>query len=377
MYKKLLCLFLLLYCICAKAQIKTYTDLYASPSNIPAEIIIPYIDSLLNADQLSNFWCDSDFNIWGNSLLSEIPLYAFKTYPEQYTVSLLGIIDLQDKNTFKITLGFFYNADSVSNGLLFVLNIVAKIDSNKKVRFSNFTNEIIKHWYTTKIGNITFYKEDKRLFNAHDARKMNQANDSLSKFFKRPTVKNIVYISCIDPFQLFKVKGYYFILNSYYAKSGAIVNYGYKGSKFERIIYSANNKEIYTHELVHFYTKQLVIDEKQTSRFADEGIATFLTGTSNISLQKHLSDLSNYIKKVKPDYKIIIANNSEKSVNNVEDIYLIGGLVAKMIYDKKGLNGLIDMLNVSIDDLPNKIGKILEVPAEDLSNILMAELKKY
>lgn len=98
---------------------------------------------------------------------------------------------------------------------------------------------------------------------------------------------NITYYSCINPKELFEIKGFDYNIMMYADKSGGLAELG-------NIIFSGNNSEIYTHEIVHIYTNNLY---PKIDKFIDEGFATYIAGSGKYDYEWHRNKLTKFISQ--------------------------------------------------------------------------------
>lgn len=67
----------------------------------------------------------------------------------------------------------------------------------------------------------------------------------------------------------------------------------------------------------------------------------------------------------------------EKKISDtVSTLYATGGLFAKLIYEKTGLEGIKKYLDTPCDQLINKLSELLSVKQEDLYEYAMSELRR-
>ncbi|MFI5221535.1 MAG: hypothetical protein ACHQK8_04350 [Bacteroidia bacterium] len=338
------------------------------------------IDSLVN-DEMSKNWDKSDYELWGNSLMSDLSFWIdnAKKYPTIYNISTLGIINMDDHRKYKVTIGITANVDSVNNAIIAIYSIIAVYDRTKNcIRFENITNEIIKDWYSVKIGNVIFYKEKEKQFNRTEADWSNHFSDSMAAFFKLKPIQNIVFFSSKNSYQVYQLKGIDYIGNMFFAGTGGFAIRGGKNSRFDHIIFSGNNMEKYDHEFVHLYTDLLIRDRNSSTAFADEGIATFLGGSDGHSLSYHLTALKDHLHKDSSlTFDKLFSNNAYKIDGNVKSTYSVGGLFAKLIYTKRNVDGLITFLNASQMNLKKVTADLLGVNENELAILFYEELEKY
>lgn len=141
------------------------------------------------------------------------------------------------------------------------------------------------------------------------------------------------------------------------AKTGGQSFWGGAGSEFEHILYSGNNREYYPHEICYFYINMLITQE--CSRLAEEGIATFMGGSSEQPYTYHARALKLYLDK-NPDRSIfdLFADNS-KINPHTSILYATGAVIADMVYEQKGLEGFKKFLAISEKQLKDEVPKIV------------------
>jgi hypothetical protein len=147
-----------------------------------------------------------------------------------------------------------------------------------------------------------------------------------------------------------------------------------------KIIYSGNNSSYFPHELVHLYTYHLV--PKDPHFWVGEGIATFYAGTSTYTFDGHMLKLKQFLDQ-NPEYDLSDISKLNKTIPNGEhksDLrYVIGGLLMKKIYDKEGVQGLVESLKYGTSDVDfyELLQDKLEVSKDDLDEYIKLEMKKY
>ncbi|AZA55194.1 hypothetical protein [Chryseobacterium sp. G0201] len=296
---------------------------------------------------------------------------------EYFKPTVLGIIDLIPSEKYYIKLALISNDHPQGNSIQVIYNLIANYDSkNKKVNFSKFTDWYIRDWYSEQVGNILYYKRNKKTFSEQQAHNLDEFNKELSEKFGIP-VKKITYFSCVDAFDVYHLKGFDYAPNMFFARHGGLVSYGGEGS-YEHIIYSANDNEFYPHELSHFYIDEF--SNNDTSRLASEGIATYLGGSGKpgLTYQHHLSVLNNFVKQNNIKINDMFIESKMKMIDSdVSTLYSIGALVAKIIYERNGINGWKEFLLLKESSLHKGISEILNVKESDLNALILSELNKF
>jgi hypothetical protein len=143
------------------------------------------------------------------------------------------------------------------------------------------------------------------------------------------------------------------------------------------IIYaSSNNTYYYPHEVVHLYVQKNFHGTYHP--WFNEGLATYLGGSLELSLNDHLKKLNIYLN-----------NHPEINLNNtldylrIDDVtnyeYTIGGLLCKLMYDKNGYEGIFKLLRAGSkdEDFYNTVEKYFGVKRENLNEFIRKEVAKY
>lgn len=352
--------------------------------------IVPNKEIILNAfndfynnkediDKTYSLFTKESQEKWGQGeILSTIyKLGKTEKSDNYYKPTILGIIDVVPSQKYLIKLALISNDDAVNNSIQVIYNIIADYDKeSKKVTFSKFTDWYLKDWYKIEVDNILYFKNKKEDFSLVESKKLSDFNIQMSKLFKVP-VKKMVYFSCKDAFELYDLRGFDCAPNMFFGRNGGLVFYGGKGN-YEHLIYSANNNEYYPHELSHFYIDDYSTDN--TSRIASEGIATYLGGssTNEMTYDYHLKILKKYLSNNKGQITDLFPVDTMKMIDSdVSTLYSSGSLLAKMIFDAKGLEGWKLFLDIPEKDLIKGVSKILSIKPDNLNSYLLKELNKY
>lgn len=315
---------------------------------------------MFKTEDYNKYFISEDLQKWGNKIGDYIRIFPKYKSESKYRFSIQGIEKI-DKDKYEVTVSITENIDSLNNFVISIYSFYSIKDNSNKYKFSLKLNDILDEWYKIKIGNIVFYKQDSSTFNREEAIKMNSDNIKFSEIFKTKPIDSIFYFSFQNTDEMFQTMGFNYIQNIHYSKTGALP---YIGKNFKRIIFAGNGKEIYSHELVHYYLDKMAVDTTiNYSRFTVEGICTFLGGSNDMALDSHLIKLRNLIKMGYDfDLKSNIQSKEIKYGDNgiSSNLYVIGGYFAKKIYEKKKLNGIISYLNTDSENLLAKIMQLLE-----------------
>lgn len=333
-----------------------------------------------NKETLRSFCTPSDQRLWGTFPFKEI---RFKEgwFGEKYPLrpSILGAVEVDSTSSFKkylVKIAYIANEDSVNNSIGCIYNFLVNLHSDGAgFSFERYSSYLLDQWYKKQVGNILYYKADQTTFNTADAIKMNSFNDSIAKIWNVDPLK-CVYFSCKNTVELFQLQGFDFVVNMFLAKTGGQASCGGKGSEFEHILYSGNNKEYYPHEICHFYINTLITQE--CSRLAEEGIATFLGGSSEQSYSYHARALKLYLDKNPEKSVVDLFSDNSKINEHTSILYATGAVIADMVYEKKGLEGFKKFLAISEKELKEKIPEMLGASSEKVfKDAFYKKLKQY
>jgi hypothetical protein len=142
----------------------------------------------------------------------------------------------------------------------------------------------------------------------------------------------------------------------------------------------ASNSDVFIHEITHLYTNK---HYPNSQRWFDEGFATFMGGSVGLSLKEHLKFLKEdlIIHKEYDLTNLLLYGNKKVNVNyNTSYLYVIGGLLCKLVYEKEGYEGIFKLLKVpnnSNVEFYSAIEKHIGVKQENLNEFLRKELEKY
>lgn len=200
-------------------------------------------------------------------------------------------------------------------------------------------------------------------------------NTALSKLFYIAPLK-IHYVLTDSTDMMLTTVGYTFEHLSMFSN----IQYGGFSEPLNSLIMAGNSSETYVHELYHLYIYK-VYSEGATMRtfheYADEGIATLFGGSRGLSLAELLKIMHDDVLKRGIDFTDLLRKSPKG--NSFSYSYVIGGLFAKILYDKYGMLGLYALLKSGTSDeayylfIEQKIG----VKRENLDSLIRNELKKY
>ena len=331
-------------------------------------IIISTLNSFLQSknNSLSEniFWVKSDFQKYIYPYLDIYNIEQSKYGKDFYKPTLMEILPTENENRKILKIAFIgHNPKTKENLIKAVYNIIANIE-NKKITFSRYLDFATKNWTTHKNESINYIISPNKNVNNEEIDNQKNEINQLCNFFKTEPI-NITYYSCVNPKELFEIKGFDYNPMMYVDKSGGLADFG-------NIIFSGNNSEIYTHEIVHIYTNNLY---PKIDKFLDEGIATYLAGSGKYDYKWHRKKLTKFItENPKYDFKNHFDPYERFYFENETSIpYLTSALICERTKRIYGKEILLQILK-SEDELWKTL-KNVGLTMENINDELIKEIK--
>ncbi len=292
------------------------------------------------------------------------------------TATILGVYPTTDGYwAVKTAFNKFDNA----NNLVFsaIVTVYSKKVNGKYLLFSQL-QRYLSRCNLKVIGNLTFYTEKGLTLKVSDANRLDSLNKELAKQFHLPEhACNVVAVNSVVELYS-QVLGYDFAPMMYVA-----VQSGGLSDRVNKTLLSANGSPYYAHELVHFYTQELVGEGQTANSFFDEGIATFFGGSRERSLDWHCKKVKKYLLE---HPEMTLDNLNEPYYGNTKtwdlpdgtystDIrYTVGGVLARLKYQKSGSEGLRALLLQSSGNIYTDIEQVFGVKKEKFRAFLLENL---
>lgn len=356
---------------CASQESSKGLQLSISPGiSIETEVNQKIIGSLRSFLETKNqsatqnkYWLTADFEKFIYPYQGIYTIEQSKFGPDYYKPSLMEIIDTQypDKKIVKIAF-IGHNAESNENTIRCIYNLIANVN-NKQVIFSSYIDYATRNWETKKVGNIKYLISPSKSFNTIEAKNQEEDVLKICSFFDCKPIET-TYYSCINPVELFQIKGFDYNSMMYLSNTGGLAEAG-------NIIFSGNNSDFYTHEIVHIYVNKFYPDAPV---ILNEGIASYLGGSGKFDYQWHKNKFKLYLKTNNGlDFAGLIDNPYERVYmdNETPVPYIIGGVICEKIIKEHGKKKLISLLrNTSKKDVWNVL-KEVGITKENLSSKLL------
>ncbi len=238
-------------------------------------------------------WLQSDFQKFIYPYLDIYNIENSKYGSDFFRPTLMEIISTEKPSQKVVKIAFIgHNNEMKENQLKSIYNIVANIHQDK-VLFSRYLDFTTQKWETVTKGSLTYKISPNKIINDTEIAEQEKDIDKICNFFQCKPI-SITYYSCINPKELFEIKGFDYNPMMYVDETGGLADYG-------NIIFSGNNSEIYTHEIVHIYTNTLF---PNINKFLDEGIATYIAGSGKFDYAWHREKFDKFLTENKDfDFK--------------------------------------------------------------------------
>lgn len=288
----------------------------------------------------NGFWLPSDFQKFIYPYLDIYNVENSKYGKNFYLPTLVDIISTEKPNQKIVKIAFIgHNNETKENQLKLIYNLIANI-SQDKILFSKYLDFSTKKWKTFNKGSLIYKISPYKTINETEVSKQQKEIKEICNFFQCKPI-TITYYSCINPKELFEIRGFDYNPMMYMDTTGGLADYG-------NIIFSGNNSEIYTHEIIHIYTNNLF---PKINKFIDEGIATFISGSGKYSYEWHRNKLKKFLNENK-DYNFAEHTDAYERIyfeNETSIPYLTSALILERTLHLYGKEKLIELLKSEKD----------------------------
>ncbi|MBL7939999.1 MAG: hypothetical protein JNL43_11615 [Flavobacteriales bacterium] len=200
-----------------------------------------------------------------------------------------------------------------------------------------------RDWETRQVGMVRYIISPQHVFSIEQAEEQRADIERLSDFFGVAQFP-FTYYSCSDPTDLFRLKGY---------QQHPLMHVFPTGGRGEGgIVYSGNDKDIYTHEVVHLFCRHAFNDN--TPGLLEEGLATLLAGSADHDYAWHRANLARWLAA---DSTIDLNDHTNTYqrfyINEHTDVpYAVGALLCERVLVSAGKEALFALLRGGEDPWP-------------------------
>lgn len=315
------------------------------------------------------YWLPSDFQKYIYPYLDIYNIENSKYGNNFFRPTLMEIIKSDNENQRIVKIAFIgHNNENGENQIRSIFNIVAN-NSKGKIVFSRYLDYATKNWQTLKKNSLTYKISPNKSYNKEEIQNQQKDIEKICDFFNCKPIP-VTYYSCVNPKEIFEIKGFDYNPMMYVSQTGGLADFG-------NIVFSGNNSEIYTHEIVHIYTNSLY---PKIDKFLDEGIATYIAGSGKYDYEWHRKKLDKFLTENK-DFDFREHTQPFERLYFEEETpipYLISALIIERtnrIYGKERLFELLQSENDLWETL-NLVGLTKENINEELRKEIKLPLTK-
>ncbi|MEO7174305.1 MAG: hypothetical protein ABIV51_00735 [Saprospiraceae bacterium] len=237
-----------------------------------------------NSASANAYWLPSDFVTYQYPYLDIYNIEKSKFGDNFYKPTLIEIIATENPQQKIVKIAFIgHEQKTQENQLRAIYNLLANIHS-EKIIFSKYLELATLRWTKFNRGPISYRVSPGRVPDQLQINDQLRDINLLCQFFSVKAI-DVTYYSCTNPRELFEIKGFDYNPMMYIDSSGGFAESGH-------IIFSGNNSEINTHEMVHIYTHNYF---PNITQLLDEGLATYIAGSGKYDYQWHRNKMKKFL----------------------------------------------------------------------------------
>lgn len=288
----------------------------------------------------NKYWSSSDFKKYTYPYLDIINIENSIYGKNFYRPTLMEIISTKNPVQKIVKIAFIGHQNTTQeNQLKSIYNIVANINQDKII-FSRYLDYATENWEVIQKDSVTYKISPNKIANKIEI--TNQKNDieKICQFLNCNPIP-ITFYSCIAPKEIFEIKGFDYNPMMYIDKTGGLAEHG-------NVVYSGNNSEIYTHEIIHIYTNDLF---PKIDKFIDEGLATFIAGSGKYDYQWHRKKFINFLE-INKDINLSVYTDIYERIyfeNETSVPYLLSAVIIERTLHIYGKDKLMELLKSKTD----------------------------
>ncbi len=252
-----------------------------------------------------------------------------------YNPDLQKIIEIERDSLYLLKIAFVgYHSTKGQSSLKSIYSLLAVVD-NDQVMFSRALNHYLLSWQKLDHYPITYYISPNKEPNQEEIEHQLSDVAYLNEFFETDSIE-LTYYSCVSPKELFEMQGFDYTPYMYAHPKGGKVEFG-------NHVFSGNNSEYYTHEIVHVYMSNLF---PNANLLLNEGIATLIGGSGGLDYKWHRENLKGFVSDTSFSFlDHLIPYNYVYANENTPLPYMTGALICEYIlknYGKKVLSVIFE-----------------------------------
>ena len=276
----------------------------------------------------------------------------------------MEILPTQNPNKKIVKIAWMGHQTDGGNQIKFIHNIIANTQYNP-VLLSNYLDVATENWTRVKNENLTYIFSPNKTINQEEIKEQLAEIKKIEDFLEVPPL-NITYFSCTNPVELYNIKGFDYHPMMYKSQMGGMADYG-------NVVFSGNNSEKYSHEIVHLYTQNKFANKNS---FFDEGLATLLGGSGKQDYLWHRNKMQKLLTENKnlDLRKHLEIYNQEYYEEESPIAYMVSALILEKIYSLYGKAKMLEVINTQ-DNLWITL-KPLGITQENFNREIRAQLLK-
>ncbi|RQO30938.1 hypothetical protein DBR32_09510 [Taibaiella sp. KBW10] len=288
----------------------------------------------------NKYWHTDDFNRYVYPYLDIFHVESSKYGEDFFKPSLMEILPTGKEAQKIVKIAFIgYNESTNERQLKSIFNLIANIEG-EIIRFSRYLDYATSSWRSHTAGSLHYKISPNKTVNKTEVRKQAREIKRLCAFFQTKPL-HITYYSCINPKEVFEIKGFDYNPMMYVDQRGGLADFG-------DLVFSGNNAELYTHEVIHIYTKHLY---PNINKFIDEGIATYISGSGLYDYAWHRHKLKKWLlENPEADFARFMDTYQRQYFEQETSIpYLTAALICERTYRMYGKEKLFALMKSEQD----------------------------
>lgn len=345
----------------ANLSISPAVNMADSSNRSVVEVVKAFLISKDSSFTSNVYWLESDFQRYVYPYVDIYQIGMSQFGPNFFQPSLMELVDVgSDEKLVKI--GFVgVHPESNQRIIRAVYNIIA-VQQNGVWKLKRSVDYQTRDWDVSIHKSLQYVLPKGKEVNRKEVKRQLKDIKSLCDFFKTSPI-DITYYSCRNVKQVFEVKGFDYLPNMYFTTKGGMAETG-------NVVYSGNDSEFYTHEIVHVYTKKLF---PTIHALLDEGMATWIGGSGGLDYSWHRRQFKAFLDTSAVNLVEHMEAYERFDINRETSVpYMVGALICERTIRLYGKEKLFNLLRQSEDIWENL--NAVGLNAENLQQELLKEL---
>ncbi|TDE00360.1 hypothetical protein [Flavobacterium sandaracinum] len=336
-----------------------------------------YINSKPDSIYKNPYWNDKEADQLLKSKIFKIDRSANQMYNYYNSVQYLSYytpkilqIDSIASNRYQIKTLFAHDCaekEYKNSTPDFITKLYAVKNENEEFKLENVISYDTKNWKKYKAKFITYIVHPNCSFDKKEAVKAVRFCEKIANQFNLK----------IEPFT------YYILPNS--DEMGKLYNFEYWLSYLGgqalipyKEIFTTYGNASYPHEFVHMLFPLPKDNSLYCPMIINEGLATWLAGPSfNESFEDSLKQTSKTFQKQKGISLDDIMTFKFRNDFDNSILYVTGGVICKLVYEKHGEKGIWELYNSTKDNFNVTLEKLFEKPFDDVEKMIIKYITDY